>query len=256
MVLAVDIGNTNIVLGCFEDSKILFIERLSTNHSATELEYASIIKTAVNIHGYSSDMIDGAIISSVVPSVTGTVRAAILKYAGVEAMQVSPGIKTGLKILIDNPAQLGSDLVVDAVAGIGGYSLPLIIIDMGTATTISVIDRGKSFVGGMIMPGVATAADSLTSRTAQLPKIAFEPPESIIGKNTVECMKSGIMYSNACAIDGIIERIEKEMGEGCTVVATGGLAGVVAPLCKRKLILDSELLLKGLMIIYNKNAGE
>ncbi len=253
MVLAIDIGNTNIVVGCFDDEKILFVERVSTNHTATDMEYATTIRMALHIHGYTSAMLDGAIISSVVPGVTGTVKRAIEKYAGIKVMVVSPGIKTGLSILVDNPAQLGSDLVVDAVAGINHYPVPLIIIDMGTATTLSVIDRNKNYIGGMIMTGVAISADALTSRTAQLPKIAFDTPQRLIGKNTIDCMRNGIMYSNACALDGLVERVEEEIGEKCTVVATGGIATLITPLCKRKIILDDELLLKGLMIIYNKN---
>ncbi len=253
MILAVDIGNTNIVIGCFETEKILFIERISTNHSATDLEYASMIKTALNINGKSSDELNGAIISSVVPSLTATVKRAVEKYAGVEVTVVSPGIKTGLSILVDNPAQVGSDLVVDAVAGINNYPVPQIIIDMGTATTLSVIDKNKSYIGGMITTGMQISSDALTGRTAQLPKIAFDLPKNVIGKNTVDCMKNGIMYSTAAALDGMVERIEEEMGEKCTVVATGGLAPMVIPLCKKKIILDDELLLKGLMILYNKN---
>ena len=253
MVLAIDIGNTNIVVGCFDEENILFVERVSTNHTATDLEYASTIRMALHIHGYESSMLTGAIISSVVPGVTGTVKRAIEKYAGVKVMVVSPGIKTGIKLLVDNPAQLGSDLVVDAVAGINHYSVPLIIIDMGTATTLSVIDKNKNYIGGMIMTGVAISADALTSRTAQLPRIAFDAPNKLIGKNTVDCMKNGIMYSNACALDGLIERVEEELGEPCTIVATGGIANVITPLCKKKIIMDDALLLKGLMIIYQKN---
>ena len=253
MVLAIDIGNTNIVVGCFDEENILFVERVSTNHTATDLEYASTIRMALHIHGYESSMLTGAIISSVVPGVTGTVKRAIEKYAGVKVMVVSPGIKTGIKLLVDNPAQLGSDLVVDAVAGINHYSVPLIIIDMGTATTLSFIDKNKNYIGGMIMTGVAISSDALTSRTAQLPKIAFEAPHNLIGKNTIDCMRNGLMYSNACALDGLIERVEEEIGEPCTVVATGGIANVITPLCKRKIIMDDALLLKGLMIIYQKN---
>lgn len=253
MVLAVDIGNTNIVVGGFEGDKILFRERVSTNPLSTDLEYATAFRMALHMHDYNSSQLTGAIISSVVPSVTNTVKRAIEKYAGVKVMIVGPGIKTGLSILIDNPAQLGSDLVVDAVAGIKEYNVPQIIIDMGTATTLSVVDKNRNYLGGMIMTGMAVSTDALTSRTSQLPKVAFEVPKKVIGRNTVDCMKSGIMYSNACALDGLIERIEEELGEKCTVIATGGLAGVVTPLCKNKIILDDDLLLKGLMIIYNKN---
>ncbi len=254
MIIAVDIGNTNIVLGCAENNRILFRERIATNQTATDLEYAVKIRAALDMNGINFGTIDGAIISSVVPSVTNTVKAAIVKLTGVKVMVVGPGIKTGLSIMIDNPAQLGSDLVVDAVAGIQEYPVPLIIIDMGTATTLSVIDKNRSYLGGMIMTGMAVSTDALISRTAQLPKIAFDPPKKTIGTNTVDCLKSGIMFSNACAIDGLIDRIEEELGEKCTVVATGGLSGVVIPLCRRSdIILDDILLLKGLMIIYNKN---
>ena len=254
MILAIDIGNTNIVVGCFEDNKILFSERVSTNHTATDMEYATTIRTVLHIHDLDSSMLTGAIISSVVPGVTSTVKKAIEKYTKLDdVMVVSPGMKTGLSIRIDNPAQLGSDLVVDAVAGIKQYPVPQIIIDMGTATTVSVINKEKQYVGGLIMSGVGISADALTRRTSQLPKIAFEVPTKIIGTNTVDCMKNGIMYSSACALDGIIERIEDELNEKCTVVATGGLAETIIPLCKRDIILDSDLLLKGLMIIYSKN---
>lgn len=253
MILAVDIGNTNIVLGCFEDKKILFRERVSTNPLSTDLEYATAFRMALHMHGYNSSMLEGAIISSVVPSVTNTVKRAIEKYANIKVMVVGPGIKTGLSILIDNPAQLGSDLVVDAVAGINEYPCPQILVDMGTATTISVVDKNKNYLGGVIMTGMGVSTDALTSRTSQLPKIGFDVPKKVIGTNTIDCMKSGIMFSNACAIDGMIERIEEELGEKCTVVATGGLAGVIMPLCRKKTIYDDDLLLKGLMIIYNKN---
>lgn len=253
MILAIDIGNTNIVIGCFENNKILFTERISTNKTATDLEYASNVNTAMQMHSLNPDNLDGAIISSVVPSVTATFKKAVEKYAGVKVMTVGPGIKTGLSIQIDNPAQLGSDLVVNAVAGINDYRVPQIIIDMGTATTLSVIDKNKNYIGGIIMTGVAVSADALASRTAQLPRIAFETPKNIIGTNTVDCMKSGVMYANACAIDGLIEKIETELNEKCTVIATGGLAGSIIPLCKHNIIINDELLLKGLMIIYNKN---
>ncbi|MGN1110539.1 MAG: type III pantothenate kinase [Oscillospiraceae bacterium] len=256
MIIAVDIGNTNIVLGCANDEndKILFRERIATNQTATDLEYAVSIRTALDMNGVDVSAVDGAIISSVVPSVTNTVKAAIVKLTGVKVMVVGPGIKTGLSIMIDNPAQLGSDLVVDAVAGIQEYQAPMIIIDMGTATTLSVIDAKKNYIGGVIMTGMAVSTDALISRTAQLPKIAFEKPKKMIGTNTIDCLKSGIMYSNACAIDGMVDRLEEELGEKCTVIATGGLSGVVIPLCRRTdIILDDTLLLKGLMIIYNRN---
>lgn len=253
MILAIDIGNTNIVLGCCRGEEVLFRERVSTVHTSTVLEYAAMLKTAFEMNDIAPESIYGAIISSVVPAVTTTMKAAVEKYVHTTPLVVGPGIKTGLRIHIDNPAQLGSDLVVDAVAGIHNYSLPQIIIDMGTATTISVLDRDGGYRGGMILPGVVVSHDSLISRTAQLQKIAFEVPKNLIGRNTIDCMKSGILYGSAGALDGLIDRISDELGEPCTVIATGGLSGVVAPLCRNKIILDDDLLLKGLLILYNKN---
>ncbi len=254
MVLAIDIGNSNIVLGCFDEENIIFRERLSTNHSATMLEYAATIKTAFEMCGVDKKDIDGAIISSVVPAVTGTVRSAIEKFIGIKPLVIGPGIKTGLSIVIDDPSQLGSDLVVDAVAGICEYSVPLIIIDMGTATTLSVVNSKKEYLGGMIVPGVAISHDALIGRTSLLKKIAFEKPKKVIGSNTSDCIKSGMLYGNAGMIDGLTERIEEELGEKCTVVATGGLAPAITPLCRRQdIIIDEDLLLKGLMAIYKKN---
>ncbi|MBQ7900738.1 MAG: type III pantothenate kinase [Clostridia bacterium] len=253
MILAIDIGNTNIVMGCCENGKISFRERLSTNHSATSLEYAALFKTAFEMHTIDYKGICGAIVSSVVPSVTSVVKAAVKQLVGVDAMVVGPGLKTGLSIVIDDPGKLGSDLVVDAVAGISEYSVPLIIIDMGTATTLSVVDSNKRYLGGIIVPGLSITHDALVSRTSQLPKIALEAPEKAIGTNTVDCIKSGLIFGTAGTLDGLIERICDELGQKCTVVATGGLAGTVVPLCRHDIIIDDDLLLKGLMIIYNKN---
>ncbi|MBO5936863.1 MAG: type III pantothenate kinase [Clostridia bacterium] len=253
MILAIDIGNTNIVLGCFNDDKIILRERLSTNHTATLLEYAATIKTAFDMYGIDPKTVTGAIISSVVPAVTNTVKAAIEKFIGTKVLVIGPGIKTGLSIVIDNPSQLGSDLVVDAVAGLNEYSAPMIIIDMGTATTVSVINSKKEYIGGMIVPGLAISHDALINRTSQLSKIALEKPKKVIGSNTVDCIKSGLLYGNAGMLDGLIERINESLGEKCTVVATGGLSTVVVPLCKSDIIVDEDLLLKGLMVIYNKN---
>ncbi len=253
MLLAVDIGNTNIVLGCIEENNIIFRERIYTNQLATDLEYAANLKTAMDMHDIMPESISGAIISSVVPTMTATFSAAVRKLIGVKPKVVGPGLKTGLSIVIDNPAQLGSDLVVDAVAGINEYTAPMIIIDMGTATTLSVVDDKKRYLGGMIVTGMAVSSDALIKRTAQLPKFAFEKPKHVIGTNTVDCLKSGLMYSTACALDGMIERIEEELGQECTVIATGGLASTVVPLCRKTIILDDDLLLKGLNLIYNKN---
>ena len=254
MLLAIDIGNTNIVFGCVDEKdEVWLFERISTNHSATSAEYAAIIRNILLMNDFKLEDIDAAVMSSVVPSVTGTVREAVRKLFKVDVMVVGPGVKTGLNILIDNPAQLGSDQAVDAVAAINQYKAPLIIIDMGTATTVSVVDKNKNYRGGLIMTGMGVAADALVARTAQLPKINFEAPANIIGTNTIDCLKSGLLYSNASALDGIIERIEEELGYKCTAVATGGLSELVVPLCRKMIIHDSNLLIKGLAVIYRKN---
>lgn len=253
MIFAVDIGNTNIVLGCIENRKILFTERLSTDHSKTDLEHAISIKTVLELHQIDPGAIEGAIIGSVVPPLTGLFREALRKITGCTALVVGPGIKTGLNILIDNPAQIGSDLVAAAVAGIAEYPVPQILIDMGTATTISVIDRNKNFTGGMILPGLRVSLQSLTSNTSQLPSISLDPPRRLIGKNTVESMKSGVLYGNASCIDGMIDRIEAELGQKTTVIATGGLSRRIVPLCSHEILLDDALLLKGLLLLYEKN---
>ena len=253
MILAVDIGNSNIVIGCFEDERVLFIERLSTNQQCTSLEYVISVKNIMEINGVELSDIEGCIISSVVPSVTETVKTALERLTHTKVMIVGPGIKTGLKIMLDNPVQLGSDRVADAVAAVKLYPAPLIIIDMGTATTVSVIDKDKNYLGGMIIPGLRVSLDSLTMRTSQLPKIGLEPPKKVIGANTVDCMKSGIIYYSAAGIDGVIDRIEETLQSRCTVVSTGGLANKIIPHCRREIVIDEQLLLKGLMIIYNKN---
>lgn len=253
MILAIDIGNTNIVIGCIDKEKTYFIERLSTVRTKTELEYAVDIKTVLDIYNIDKSKIEGAIISSVVPQITNIAKLAAEKILEKSVMVLGPGIKTGLNILMDHPGQLGADLVADAVAGIAEYPVPLIVIDMGTATTASVVDANRNYIGGMILPGVGVSLDALTSRASQLGGISIDEPKRVIGKNTVECMKSGALYSNAGAIDGIIDRIEEELGQKATVVATGGLAKKIIPYCKREIILDEDLLLKGLLVIYEKN---
>lgn len=253
MILAIDIGNTNIVIGCIDDRQIHFVERMSTDHSKTELEYAISFKNVLELYQISVKEIEGAIISSVVPPLLNAIKRAVKKVVGKHPKVVEPGIKTGLNILMDNPAQVGSDMIVSAVAGLKEYGAPLIFVDMGTATTISVIDGKRNYVGGAILPGAYTSLNALVANTAQLPRISMEAPRKVIGKNTIDCMKSGMIYGNAACIDGMIERMEAELGTEATVVATGGLAASVAPYCKKKIIIDDALLLKGLKIIYDKN---
>lgn len=253
MIFAIDIGNTNIVAGCIDKEKTYFIERLSTVRTKTELEYAVDIKTLLDIYHIKKNDIEGCIISSVVPQITNAVKLAAEKILKKEVMVLGPGVKTGLNIMMDNPGSLGADLVANAVAGIAEYPLPLTIIDMGTASTVSVVDEKKHYVGGMIFPGINISLDALTARASQLSGISIDAPRRIIGKNTIECMKSGVIYSNAAALDGIVDRIGEELGKEPFVVATGGLSKKIVPYCKKKIVLDEDLLLKGLMIIYDKN---
>lgn len=256
MVIAADIGNSNVVIGCFEGEDILFVERLATNRNSTALEYAVLIKTVLELNGCGGCAFDGGIISSVVPSVTNMVKRAIEKLIGKPPLIVGPGLKTGLKICLDNAAQLGSDRVADAVAATRYYRAPLVIIDMGTATTVSVIDREKNFIGGMILPGLRISRDALAARTSQLPQISLDPPKHVIGKNTIECMRSGLIYGTAAMLDGVIAHIEKELGYECTIISTGGNAPLVTPHCKREIICDDRLLLKGMMLLYQKNCAQ
>lgn len=253
MILAIDIGNTNIVIGCIELEKIYFVERVSTDISKTELEYVVELKTLLDLYQIKVKDITGCIIASVVPPLNNVVKAATEKLLHISSLLVGPGVKTGLNILMDNPGQLGSDLVVNAVAGLKYYGAPLILIDMGTATTISVVDEKRNYIGGMILPGVRVSLESLVNRTSQLPKISLEAPKKVIGKNTIDCMKSGIVMGQASCIDGMIDRIWEELGYQTDIVATGGLAGSIVPYCKKKMIHDNELTLKGLSIIYHKN---
>lgn len=251
MILAIDMGNTNIVIGCIDDEKIYFEERIATDLSKTELEYYVLFKTVLDLYQIHPEEITGAIISSVVPPLVGVLKAATEKLIGVTPYIVGTGIKTGLNLIMDNPGQVGSDLVVDAVAAVWEYGAPVMIVDIGTATTISVVDKNRNYIGGCIIPGIKAASDSLVMRTAQLSKVSLNAPEKAIGKNTSDCMKSGIIFGHAACLDGMIGRMEEELGYSCTVVATGGLAGVIIPNCKRQMQEDQELLLKGLKIIYD-----
>ena len=253
MILAVDIGNTNIVIGCMDGEKVCFVERVSTNLASTELEYVVEFRTLFELYHIGMEDITGSIISSVVPPLNNIVKSSLEKLFHQTPLVVGPGLKTGLNILMDNPAQLGSDLVVNAVAGLHYYGAPIILIDMGTATTVSVVDEKKNYIGGMILPGVKVSLDSLVNRTSQLPRISLDAPRKVIGKNTIDCMKSGIIMGQASCIDGMIERIWDELGYQAEVVATGGLAGCIVPYCKKKIVYDDELTLKGLEIIYRKN---
>ena len=253
MLLAIDIGNTNLVIGCIRDDKILFKARIATDRTRTSDQYGVEIKSMLEAYGVKRSDIDDCIISSVVPPVFNSVRTGVIKIIGKQPMVVGPGLKTGLNIHVDVPSQVGSDRIVIAVAALAEYKAPLLLMDLGTATTIEAVEPDNVYMGGVIIPGVRVSLDALTSRAAQLPGISLDQPKQVIGKNTVDCMRSGMMFGTAAMIDGLVERMEEELGHRCTLIATGGLAQFIAPLCKREIILDKDLLLKGLNIIYKKN---
>lgn len=253
MILAIDIGNTNIVLGCMDDKKIYFTSRFSTDRKKTSDEYAALLQKLFEINKYPPLGVEGSIISSVVPELSEVIYSAVKKISGKGAVVVDSGLKTGLNILYDNPAQLGSDRVVDAVAASAKYPKPVVIFDMGTATTVSVLNASGSYIGGMIIPGVRIALEALSKRTSQLPHIRLEATKKIIATNTVDCMRSGSVYGNAAMVDGLIDRFEEELGQKVTAVATGGMINYIIPQCKHKIICDADLTLRGLYIIYRKN---
>ncbi len=253
MILAVDIGNSNIVIGGIEEMEILFEARLRTDSTKTSDEYCIDLKMILEVYGVQSSQVEGAIISSVVPQVMNSMKTALKKLTGHTALVVGPGLKTGLNIKIENPAQTGADLVVGSVAALREHKAPIIVIDMGTATTVTVIDETGAFIGGSICPGVKISLDALTERTALLPGLQLDQPKRAIGKNTIDCMRSGIMLGNACMLDGLIARFEEEIGSKATVVATGGIAKFIIPMCRTPIIYDKDLLLKGLAILYRDN---
>ena len=253
MILAIDIGNTNIVLGCIEGKEILREARMATDVIKTSDQYCAELKAMLDLLEIKVSMIEGTIISSVVPPVLNSFKTAIIKLTGSTPLVVGPGIKTGLNILIDNPAMVGGDLIVGAVAALAEYQPPLLVIDMGTATTMIAIDAKGSFLGGSIFPGVKISAEALAGKTAQLPAISLEAPQKAIGRNTIDCMRSGLMMGTAAMLDGMVQRMEEELGSRATVVATGGIARFVLPMCRRGMVYDKDLLLKGLRIIYENN---
>lgn len=254
MILAVDVGNTNVVLGILEGEEIRFVERLSTDVKATGYEYAVRLRDALALSGVDCSALSGGIISSVVPPVTAALREAFRLLVDFEPIVVRPGIKTDLAIRTDDPAAVGSDRIVDAVAARARYPLPLIVLDMGTANTVSVLNERGEFLGGVIMPGLRLSQDALARGTSLLPQVSMDPPHAVIGKNTVDSMRSGLFLGCASTLDGIFRRIEEELGQSCTVVATGGLSHLVVPLCRREIHCDPDLLLRGLAILYQMNS--
>ena len=255
MIFAIDAGNTHIVLGCLEGDRLLFTARVHTDRAKTAEEYALTFRSLCDLHQIDRTQVEGAVLSCVVSELTQALCQAVEIVIHHKPLVVGSGIKTGLNIKIDDPGQLGADLVVGAVAATEKYPKPMIIFDMGTATTMSVIDRQGRFLGGAILAGLRLSVDSLSSGTSQLPRIQLAVPPRVISSNTVECMQSGAIYGHAAMLDGLIDRVEAELGEPmASVIATGGLASTVLPLCRREISLEEDLMLQGLKLIYEKNS--
>lgn len=255
MILTIDIGNTIIALGCVESGRILFRGRINTDRIKTSDQYCIDLKTLLEIYNAELSDIEGTVISSVVPQVLNSVKTAVFKLTGKDALIVGPGLKTGLNILLDNPSQMGGDLVASSVAALKAYQPPLVVIDLGTATTMSVVDETGSYLGGCVCPGVQLSLDALTSNTSLLPGIQLDQPRHAIGRNTADAMRSGIMMGTASMLDGMTDRFEEELGRKCTVVMTGGIGRFIAPLCRHEMIYDRDLVMKGLEMLYRENCS-
>lgn len=252
MILALDVGNTHILAGCMEDGQILFTGRFKTDDSKTETEYAILLRSFLDLHHIAPAAIESAVMSTVVPPLTNILRRAVDTLAHCDTI-VAGEVDTGLVVDEKNRQNLGQDLSTAAIAALAEYVPPLIIFDMGTATTISAIDADGVYVGCCITPGIMISRDALAARTSQLPKVGLDAPPHVIGRNTSECIRSGLVYAQAAMMDGMIERMEEELGGSATVLATGGLAKSIAQHCKRKVICDDNLILKGLYMIYQQN---
>ena len=254
VVLTIDIGNSNIALGGFEGDELSFVVRISTEIKKTADEYAAKILGVLAVNNVGKRSIKGAIISSVVPPLNSVMKKAVRTLWGIEPLIVGPGTKTGINIHCDMPSSVGADLICACVAAHGIYGSPSLIVDMGTATKMTVVNDKGAFVGVSIIPGVEMGLNSLAEDTAQLPKVELEAPRFIVGKNTVDSIRSGVIFGNAAMIDGMIDRINQEVGAELPVYATGGVAHLIIPHCKHRIKIDEYLILKGLNIIYNKNA--
>ena len=253
MILTIDIGNTNMNLGLFDGDTLFMRARLVTERQKTEDQFAVEFTQLFSMHQIPPQQIDGCIISSVVPEITVAVSTAIQWLTKKRPMVLQPGLKTGLNILIDNPAQLGADLAAGAVGASANYPLPAFVIDLGTATKIYAIDKNKGFRGCMIAPGIAISLKALTDTSSLLPTISLEPPKKACGTNSVESMQSGVILGTAAMIDGLLDRFTEELGEPQSILATGGLASFIVPICRHGVQYDGNLILKGLKAIYEKN---
>ena len=257
MILTLDIGNTNMKTALFDGMEMKQYWRLSTNRNRTSDEYGMAMMNLLNHYGIDRSEVEGIMMSSVVPQINFTIEHMCRNYFGMEPMKIEPGVKTGINIKYENPRELGSDRIANAVGAYELYGGPCITIDFGTATSFGAISAKGEFLGGAICPGLRLAADALTERTAKLPRFELVKPENVIGRNTVTNMQAGIVYGYIGQIKYLVNRMKKEMGvEGIKVIATGGLAVLVAGESSVIDVMDGLLTLKGLRIIYEKNAGK
>ena len=254
MLLVIDVGNTNITLGIFRGEEVVATFRLTTKQSRTSDEYGVAICNLLEHRDIRLKDIEDIIIASVVPDIMYSLTSALVKYFDKTPLVVGPGIRTGLNIRIDNPAQTGADLVVGCVAALKLEKPPLIVIHLGTATTLMVLDQNGAMIGGSICPGIRISMEALTQRAALLPGLQLDAPRRTIGRNTVECMRSGIMVGAAAMLDGMVERMEEELGAKATVIATGRIGQYVVPLCKTPMRYERDLVLQGLAALYWENA--
>ena len=253
MILAIDVGNTNIVLGTIENGEIRTILRLHTNLQATSSEYAISLSQLLKFYEVDPKGFEGTILSSVVPPVTEALKGALRQLTGRDCTVVGPGMKTGMNMRIDDPGTLAGDVLVGEVAAMNSYGCPVIVMDLGTANTVTVVDKDGAFRGGAILPGIKLGYAALAAGTSLLPDISITPPPKAVASNTVDCMRSGAVFGTAAILDGLSERMEAELGYPCTLVATGGLASSIIPYCRREIVCDDDLLLKGLWILWEKN---
>lgn len=253
MLLTSDISNTSVNVSVMENDKAVMSFRLASEKSRTADEYSVLMALSAKQRGFDLFSVDGAIISSVVPTLTKVVADAVEAASGRKPIVIGPGVKTGLNIRLDDPTELGGDFVSAAVAAIEDYSMPCVIIEMGTATAMGILDSAGSYVGGIISPGPMVSQIALARGAAQLSNVSITPTPQVICKSTDACMQSGIVHGSAAMIDGLIARIEDELGQPVTVVATGDWADTIVPHCKRQMTVDKELLTRGMCMIYHKN---
>ncbi|MBE5792374.1 MAG: type III pantothenate kinase [Clostridiales bacterium] len=254
MILTLDIGNTNIKTALFEGERMAAYWRISTNRTMTSDEYGMLMCNLFTHHNVSMKSVTGIVISSVVPTINYTIEHMCMSYFGRAPMFVAPGIKTGIHIRYDNPKELGSDRIANAVAAYELYGGPCIYIDFGTATSFGVVSQKGEFLGGAICPGLKVTADALVDRTAKLPRFELVKPATVIGKNTITNLQSGILYGHIGLVKYLIKRMKEELGSDCKVIATGGMAVLIREECPEITDLDGLLTLKGLRLIYDKNA--